>query len=210
MTYLPPLFEQADRSAVEDFLATHPFGTIVVHLEGELWPTPLPLIYRPATNGWGSFVCHVAKANRMWEADSDQDVLVIVNGPDAYVSPNWYLTKAETHEVVPTWNYAVVHAWGKMAVRHDTKFKRMAVGMLTQIHERKNDIPWKMGDAPQEYLAEELEHIVGLEIHIDRLVAKWKLSQNRSAADRAGVITGLGDRGGDDDMLHMMTETDER
>lgn len=210
MTYLPPHFEQTDPDTVASFLGAHPFGTIVVQLDAGLWPTPLPLIYRPAPQNWGSFVCHVAKANRMWEANTEQDVLVIVNGPDGYITPNWYATKAESHEVVPTWNYAAVHAWGRMTVHHDAKFKRMAVGMLTQTHERNSTVPWKMGDAPQEYLADQLEHIVGLEISIERLVAKWKLSQNRSDADRAGVLSGLTNRDGDGDLLQMMIETHER
>ncbi len=210
MTYLPSHFEQEDRGKIDTFLAAHPFGTMVVELDGEMWPTPLPLIHRPAADGWGTFIGHVARANRMWQADANKEVLIIINGPDGYISPNWYATKAETHEVVPTWNYAAVHAWGRMVVHHDVKFKRMAVGMLTQIHERNSEIPWKMGDAPQEYLAGQLEHIVGLEIRIDRLVAKWKLSQNRTGADRAGVIAALSSRGGDDDLVTMMTETHDQ
>lgn len=135
---------------------------------------------------------------------------MILNGPEAYITPNWYATKAETHRVVPTWNYATVHAWGRMTVHHDTRYKRMVVGMLTQVHERSSSIPWKMGDAPQVYLADQLEHIVGIEIEIDRLVAKWKLGQNRSDADRAGVITGLTERDSTDDLLQMMTKPHDR
>lgn len=206
MAYLPEHFAQHDVAEVSAFLEAYPFATIVVRLGDVLWPTPLPLIHRPAAEGWGSFIGHVALKNDMWQATADQDVLVIVQGPDAYITPNWYVTKAETHEVVPTWNYTSVYAWGRMTVHHEPKWKRMAVGLLTQIQERGNDRPWKMGDAPQEYLTEQLEHIVGLEIAIDRLNAKWKLNQNRIEADRAGVIAGLTerDRGQDTSIRDLM------
>lgn len=199
MTYVPEHFEQNDEAAIAAFLQAHPLATIVVNLNGELWPSSVPLIYRPAMHGWGPLVGHIALSNDMWKADSDVDVLVIVQGPDTYITPNWYATKAETHRVVPTWNYASVHAWGKMTVHHDPKFKRMAVGLLTKIHEQASDRPWKMGDAPQEFLEEQLEHIVGFDITINRLKAKWKMSQNRTDADREGVIAGLAERDTDDD-----------
>lgn len=204
MTYVPPHFEQTDHDEIAAYLKAHPFGTVVVQMNGQLWPTPLPLIHKPASDGHGSFICHVARANEMWQAAADQEILAIINGPDGYISPNWYATKAETHEVVPTWNYTAVHAWGRMTVHHDAKWKRMAVGMLTQIHERTNDIPWKMGDAPQAYLAEQLEHIVGIEIAIDRVKAKYKLSQNRSVADREGALVGLEQRGDSEELLAAM------
>ena len=191
MTYLPDHFRQENQTEIAAFLTAYPFATLVVNLDGQLWPTPLPLIYQPSANGPGAFIGHVALANDMWRADAAHEALVIVQGPDAYITPNWYATKSETHEVVPTWNYAAVHAWGTMTVHHDLKFKRMAVGMLTKIQESRSEIPWKMGDAPQEFLAEQLEHIVGIEIDITRMVAKYKLSQNRGASDRTGVTTGL-------------------
>lgn len=211
MTYIPQHFEQTDPAEIVSFLQTNPFGTLVVSLDGELWPTPLPLIHKPISGGWGSFICHIALNNDMWKVDVDQEVLVIVQGPDTYITPNWYATKLDTHKVVPTWNYASVHAWGKMTVHHDPKFKRMAVGLLTQIHERSSDVPWKMGDAPQDFLNDQLEHIVGIEIAIDRIKAKWKLSQNRTDADHAGVISGLEDRDiGDDRLIRdLMTATQE-
>lgn len=200
MTYMPEHFAQHDRTQIEAFLSSNPFATIVVNLNGELWPTPLPLIYRPDGEGWGTFIAHVAKSNDMWRVGPDEEILVIAQGPNTYITPNWYATKAESHEVVPTWNYVSVHAWGKMTVHHDAKFKRMAVGMLTKIHESPNEQPWKMGDAPQEFLEDQLEHIVGLEISIRRIKAKWKLNQNRTDADRAGVISGLAERSAGNDI----------
>lgn len=191
MTYVPDHFDQLDQKQIENFLQSNPFATVVVNLDGELWPTPIPLIYRSAEQGWGTFIAHVATNNPMWRADPNQDILIIAQGPNTYITPNWYATKAETHEVVPTWNYISVHTWGKITVHHDPKFKRMAVGLLTKIHEKSNENPWKMGDAPHEFLESQLAHIVGLEISIDRLKAKWKLNQNRTEPDRAGVIVGL-------------------
>ncbi len=205
MTYMPAHFEQTDRDEVAGFLAAYPFATVVVQINGQMWPTPLPLIHKPASDDWGTFIGHVALANEMWKTDVT-DALVIVNGPDGYITPNWYATKAETHQVVPTWNYSAVHAWGRMTVHHEAKWKRMAVGMLTQIHERTNVEPWKMGDAPQEYLADQLEHIVGIEISIDRLKAKYKLSQNRTGADQEGVLKGLQERGDSNHLLQMMKQ----
>ena len=198
---MPQHFEHHDRAEIEEFLRNHPLGTIVVNLNGELWPTPMPLIYQPFSNGWGKIIAHVALNNEMWKTNYDQDVLIIVQGPNTYITPNWYPTKAETQKAVPTWNYLAVHAWGKMTVHHDAKFKRMAVGMLTKIHEQTNERPWKMGDAPQDFLADQLDHIVGIEISIDRIKAKWKLNQNRSVADRDGVIAGLEDRATGDDSV---------
>lgn len=213
MTYLPEHFEQNDSAEIAAFFQSHPFATVIVNLDGTLWPTPIPLIYQLAADNHGTFIGHVALANDMWRCGAAQEVLVIVNGPDAYITPNWYETKADTREVVPTWNYATVHAWGTMTVHHDSKWKRMAVGMLTQIHERTNAVPWKMGDAPQEFLANQLEHIVGIEIDVSRILAKYKLSQNRNASDRASVLAGLAQRdSGSDHAVRqfMIAQTDER
>lgn len=211
MTYLPEHFAQTERHEITSFLQAHPFATIIVSLAGELWPTPLPLIFQPNGDDWGSFIGHVARNNPMWQAESEQDVLVIVNGPNTYITPNWYATKAETHNVVPTWNYAAVHAWGKMTVNHDARFKRMAIGLLTKIHEQGSASPWKMRDAPQDFLADQLDLTVGLEITITKLKAKWKLSQNRTAADRAGVINGFFERNHGDDHLvrELMQDHDD-
>ena len=199
MTYLPEHFAQTDAADIEAFLNANPFGTLVVNLNGELWPTPIPLIFQPDHGEFGRFIAHVSIQNDMWRADPNQDVLAIFHGPNTYITPNWYATKRETHKVVPTWNYATVHAWGKMTVHHDEKFKRMAVGLLTKVHEATNEQPWKMGDAPQDYLVEQLDGIVGLSIDITRIKAKWKLNQNRTEADRAGVIVGLEVRDTGDD-----------
>lgn len=191
MTYLPEHFAQIDRVTILKLLSRPPLATVVTIVDEELIPTPVPLIHVPGDDGWGSLIGHAAMANPMWHHDQPRDALVTFNAADTYVTPNWYPTKAETHRVVPTWNYIAIHAWGPITFHHDEKWKRKAVGKLTQLHERDSAVPWKMGDAPQAFLDDQLEHIVGFELQIDRLVSKWKLSQNRSPEDRQGVIDGL-------------------
>lgn len=210
MTYLPEHFAQDDRERIIEFLHGHPFATVVLQLDGSLHPTPIPLIYQPAGEGWGKFIGHVARINRMWRADPEQEVLVIINGRDTYITPNWYPGKQVHHKVVPTWNYATVHAWGRITANNDAKFKRMVTAVLTNIHEKTNQPRWKVGDAPQDYISMQLGKIVGIEIQIDRLVAKWKLSQNRTEEDREGVMRGLEERddGQDANVLAMMKSED--
>jgi transcriptional regulator len=137
----------------------------------------------------------------VWSSSADTEVLAVFQAADAYISPNWYPTKQETHEVVPTWNYAVVHAWGQLVVHEDEKWVRGAVGKLTQAMERASDRPWKMGDAPQDYIRSMLGNIVGIEIPIQRIIGKWKANQNRNDADRNGTIDGLRTRATENDLL---------
>lgn len=194
--YLPDHFSQNDVDEIAAYMQAFPLATVITMVDGELWPTQIPLFLQGEV-----LIGHVARANRMWQHENERDVLVIFAGADSYITPNWYETKRLTHEVVPTWNYASVNIWGEMILHDDAKWKRMAVGKLTTIHERTNAQPWKMGDAPQTYLESQLDHIIGIEISIKRLEAKWKLNQNRSLADREGVISGLGDRNNDADAV---------
>lgn len=137
-----------------------------------------------------------SRANPLWQAvASGSPVLVVFRGADGYVSPNGYPSKQETHRAVPTWNYEVVHAHGQLLVHDDVKFVRSVVARLTHVHEAGEPLPWKMGDAPADYLAEMLGAIVGIEVRITRLEGKRKLSQNRSAADREGAAAAAQQRG---------------
>lgn len=188
--YLPPHFTQSDPQEIESFVKAHPFATVVTMVDGQMWPTQIPLFMSHGDTVIG----HVARNNQMWRHDTAHDVLVVFSGTDAYITPNWYKTKQLTHEVVPTWNYTSVCFWGTLKLHDDAQWKRMAVGKLTQIHERMNETPWKMGDAPQDFLESQLENIIGIEISVTRTEAKWKLNQNRTDADRRGVIAGLHDR----------------
>jgi transcriptional regulator len=153
------------------------------------WPvaTLLPILWEGST-----VVAHIARANPQWRGIlPDSPALLICAGPQAYVSPNWYAAKAEHGRVVPTWNYTAVHLTGTVRVHEDAEWLRTAVSRLTDRHERKRQQPWQIGDAPSHYIDSQLRGIVGLEIAIKRVEAKAKLSQNRSEADRRGVVAGL-------------------
>jgi transcriptional regulator len=142
-------------------------------------------MYVPALLG------HLARNNDQWRRPVLGEALAILRGPDAYVSPSWYATKTEHGRVVPTWNYIVVHAYGELVVHDDPAWVEALVRRLTGQHEAGRPHPWSVDDAPGGYLHGQLRAIVGIELRITRLEAKWKLSQNRSAADVDGVITGL-------------------
>ncbi len=188
--YRPSHFECHDEAALAALMAGHPLAQIV-HLgaEGGLDADPVPLLYDAATR---TLFGHVARANPLWRVASGKPVLAILIGAQAYVSPNWYPSKAATHKAVPTWNYAVVHAHGTLHARDDVAWLREFLPRLTATHEASQRRPWSMADAPEDYLQQMLRAIVGIEIPLTRLVGKVKASQNRSAADREGVAQALG------------------
>jgi transcriptional regulator len=153
----------------------------------------LPVIWDPAGD---RLVMHMAKANQHWKSiRPGAPALAVVTGPEAYVSPAWYLTKAEHGKVVPTWNYSAVHFTGRLTAHHDADWLREAVTRLTDLHEARREAAghdaWSVDDAPAPYVAGQLHAIVGIELVVERVEAKAKLSQNRSDADRAGVVAGL-------------------
>jgi transcriptional regulator len=163
--------------------------------------TMLPVIWdQPG----GRLVLHMARANQHWKSIApDSPALAVVTGPEAYVSPAWYATKAEHGRVVPTWNYSAVHFTGRVSVHHEPEWLREAVTLLTDQHEGRRAAAgrerWSVTDAPEAYVAGQLRAIVGIELVVERVEAKAKLSQNRSTADRAGVVTGLRAEGGPGD-----------
>lgn len=160
---------------------------VTVGPEGAPIATLLPVLWLGE-----QVIAHMAKANPQWRTIGDgTSALLIAEGPDAYVSPSWYAAKAEHGKVVPTWNYSAVHLTGTARVHHESAWLRTAVTQLTDTHEAGKDHPWHVTDAPAPYIEAQLNGIVGIEITIDRVEAKAKLSQNRSAADQAGVINGL-------------------
>jgi len=194
--YLPKHFEQPDREAMARLLQAHPLATLV-------WPSPdgltaehLPLLWDrgPGDGEHGTLRGHVARANPVWREAAGTAVLVLLQGPQAYVTPSWYPSKAATGKVVPTWNYAVVHLHGRLHAVEDAAWLRTLVGRLTDTHEASHALPWQVGDAPADYIEQMLRAIVGIEIPLTRVQGKWKVSQNRSAADRAGVAAGLDSR----------------
>ena len=186
--YLPSHFEQHDTEALRALMREHPLATLVsLQADG---PTAdhVPLEFDAATR---TLRGHVARANPLWRVAGGQAVLAVFCGPQTYITPSWYASKAATHKVVPTWNYAVVHAHGTLQVIEDAPWLHDLVSRLTRHHESPRAQPWAVSDAPDDYVQPMLRAIVGIQIPVDRLVGKWKVSQNRSAADRQGVAQGL-------------------
>jgi transcriptional regulator len=205
--YLPRHFEETDAGALHGLIRSRPFGTLVTTAAGRLDANHLPFELDPVPAPYGTLRCHVARANPVWkEVQAATEALVIFLGPDAYISPSWYATKQESGAVVPTWNYAVVHARGAPHVIEDREWLRGLVQRLTDRHEAGRPAPWQVSDAPPAFIDKLLGVIVGIEIPIRTLTGKWKLSQNRPEADRTGIVTGLADAGTEaaGEMLRMM------
>lgn len=189
--YVPAHFQINEPRELHRIMANHPLG-ILVTTGGGLNANHIPFLLDASLGDLGVLTAHVARANPIWQqAANGSDVLVIFRGAESYISPNWYPSKHETHRQVPTWNYEVVHAHGKLTVHEDEKFLRGVVGRLTKTHEAQEPKPWKMGDAPQDYIDTMLKAIVGIQITITRLEGKAKLSQNREPRDQQGAIEAL-------------------
>jgi transcriptional regulator len=197
--YLPAQYEEARTDVLHRLIEAHPLGALVTVGPDGLDANHLPFEFEPAEGPHGTLRAHVARANPVWrEAAERPEALVIFQGPTAYISPNWYPGKHETHRRVPTYNYMVVHAHGRIVVRDDEAFVRGLVARLTRKMEAGEPVPWKMGQAPADYLAQMLGMIVGIEIELTRLVGKWKLGQDKEPRDRHGAIAALRERGGDE------------
>ena len=189
--YVPLHFVQDDPMALRALMRDHPLATLIVNASGGLSADHLPLLFDPGAGPQGTLHGHVARANPLWREADGREVLAIFHGPQGYVSPTWYASKAEHGKVVPTWNYAVVHAYGPLRAVDDKTWLRQFVVRLTEVHEGARPAPWSVSDAPADFVEQLLDAIVGFEIPLTRLVGKWKASQNRPAADRAGVASGL-------------------
>jgi transcriptional regulator len=186
--YLPSHFEQRDVAELHALMRDHPLATLVTTAAGGLTADAIPLEFDATAQVLRG---HVARANPLWQHANGQAVLAIFNGPQAYVSPSWYPSKAATHKVVPTWNYTVVHARGTLRAVDDAPWVRALVSQLTTRHESGRAAPWSVADASVDYLQQMLRAIVGIEIAVTQLIGKWKVSQNRSEPDRTGVADGL-------------------
>ncbi|MEZ0600663.1 FMN-binding negative transcriptional regulator [Paraburkholderia sp. IW21] len=195
--YMPAQFEESRPEVLHRLIAEQPFGALITHGPNGLDANHLPFDLEVVPEGapaqtHGILRAHVARANPVWqEVAANPEALVIFQGPAAYISPTWYPSKHEAHRQVPTYNYMVVHAHGRIVVRDDEKFVRGLVARLTRKMEAGEPVPWKMGDAPADYIAQMLGAIVGIEIEVERLVGKWKLGQNKEAADRRGAAETL-------------------
>jgi len=194
--YIPPYFAQTQPEHLQRIMRTHPLGVLVRSSPEGLDADHIPFEFDPGTGPLGTLSAHVARANPLWQrCSSGSAVLVIFRGAEAYVSPSWYPSKHEAHRQVPTWNYEVVHAHGRLTVRDDERFVRGLVARLTRHHEAAEPRPWRMGDSAPGFIDDMLSKIVGIEIEIGSLVAKSKLSQNKEARDRLGAAETLADRG---------------
>jgi transcriptional regulator len=195
--YLPDLFRVDDLPRLHALMRARPFATLVSAGADGLVATHLPTVLKDDGN-YGTIECHVARANPHWKSLGNE-ALMIFQGPEGYITPNWYPSKAEHGKVVPTWNYAVVHAYGRAEAMDDVAWLRRHVGELTAQQEAGEAKPWAVTDAPESFVAGMARAIVGIRLPIARLEGKWKMSQNREMKDREGVVTGLDRRGEGED-----------
>ncbi|MFD2368102.1 FMN-binding negative transcriptional regulator [Pseudoduganella sp. GCM10020061] len=190
--YTPKHFEETRPEVMHALIGAHPLATLVTLTADGLAANHIPLQHRAGPTANGTLIGHVARSNPMLENLAlDVDVLAIFHGPQAYVSPSWYPTKAEHGKVVPTWNYAVVHAHGRLIVHDDPAWVRAHLTSLTEQMESGFAQPWGLQDAPADFIDKLVGAVVGIEIEVTRLEGKWKASQNQPAPNRQGVIDGL-------------------
>lgn len=195
--YLPAHFAENRSEILQALIQQNPLATLVMHTADGLEANHIPLQFLPPTVAapHGLLQGHVARANALWKnAQAETDVLVIFQGPHAYISPSWYPGKADHARIVPTWNYVAVHARGQLVIKDDAAWLREFLGRLTATHETEAKSAWRMDDAPDDYIKKMLTAIVGFEITINALQGKWKVSQNKSVAERAGMVQGLQQR----------------
>lgn len=190
--YQPPHFRETDRTRQHALIRANPFGLLITAGEGGLTANGIPFVLESAASGQGVLRGHLARANGQWrDCVGGCQAVVVFQGPEHYVTPSWYETKRQTGKVVPTWNYAMVQARGVAHAVEDASWLQAQIRALTDMMEGRRPEPWAVDDAPADFLAGQVKGIVGIEIEIAFLDGKWKASQNRSDADRAGVAEGL-------------------
>lgn len=189
--YTPPAFREDDPAILRQIMREARLSTLVTATQEGLVATPLPLFLDETEGEFGTLYGHLAKANPQWKLAPAGEALVIFSGPDAYVTPSWYAAKREHGKVVPTWNYAAVHAYGPAEFFEDEARLHAVVTRLTDLYERPRQESWAVTDAPEPFIAAQLRGIVGLRLPIARIEGKRKMSQNRQEADREGVAAGL-------------------
>ncbi len=190
--YIPQHFSEPRVDVLHQLIRARPLSTLVTLSSSGLNANHIPLHLSEQPSPFGTLRGHVARVNPIWnDIAQDVEVLAIFHGPDAYITPSWYPTKAETGKAVPTWNYAVAHAYGTFRIIDDASWLRAHLEMLTTHNEAPFAEPWHMDDAPADFTEKLIGAIVGIEIGITRLSGKWKVSQNQPAENQAGVVRGL-------------------
>ena len=190
--YIPKHFEETRVEVLHELIRAHPLAALVINTQDGLDANHIPFEINPEPAPFGALRGHVARSNPVWrQVSPDVQALAIFQGPNTYVSPSWYPSRQETGKVVPTWNYAVVHAYGRLRVIEDRMWLRRLVERLTNEHERAVQNPWSPSEAPANFIDEQLNAIVGLEMPIERMIGKWKVSQNRLQQDQGAVIEAL-------------------
>jgi transcriptional regulator len=193
--YIPAHFAETRSEELHRIIREYPLGVLVTHGDDGLDADHIPMELDAESGPHGTLIGHVARANTLWQrCPTGTQVMVVFRGANAYISPNWYPSKHETHRQVPTWNYEVAHAHGRITVHDDERFARRVVAKLTRRHEATEPKPWKMGDSAPEVINEMLQKIVGFEIAITSLVGKVKLSQNKEMRDRQSAANTLAER----------------
>jgi transcriptional regulator len=194
--YEPLHHRQENLQAQHALIRNQPLGLLISNGPDGIEANSIPFLIDASASPLGTLRAHMARANRQWRGlQSGGEALVIFQGPDRYISPSWYATKRETGKVVPTWNYVMVQARGRPRVIEDATWLRQQIEDLTQMHEGRRAAPWAVSDAPADFIAMQVKAIVGVEMEIARIAGKWKVSQNRPAADREGVLAGLAAEG---------------
>jgi transcriptional regulator len=202
--YEPPLHRNEDLPALHALIRSRVFGLLISNGAEGLVVNSVPFVLDTAASRLGTLKVHLARANPQWrDLEASPDTLIVFQGHDHYITPSWYETKRETGKVVPTWNYTMVQAKGRAKVMDDTWLAQQ-IEELTRALEQRREAPWAVGDAPADFIAMQRRAIVGVEIEILDIRGKWKTSQNRNAADRAGVVAGL--EATDDEDSHAMAE----
>ena len=189
--YVPPAFRDDDLTALHATMREARLANLVTATAEGLIATPLPLFLAPEEGPCGTLYGHLARANPQWKLPASGEAMALFTGPDAYVSPSWYASKQEHGKVVPTWNYVAVHAYGPAEFFEEADRLLAVVTRLTELHEGPRAAPWAVTDAPDSFIRAQLRGIIGLRMPITRIEGKRKMSQNRSAEDRAGVAAGL-------------------
>jgi len=192
--YVPPHFAEDRPDVLQQLMHDHPLGTLVTLEPGGLNACHIPFEIAPAGAAapHGTLRAHIARNNPLWRnASAAHDALVVFQGPQAYITPSWYAEKQASGKVVPTYNYATVHAYGPLRIIDDAAWLHALLGRLSQRHEATRAQPWQLGDAPPDYIEKMLGAVIGIEIPLSRVIGNWKTSQNRSSADRTTIATGL-------------------